>query len=98
MSIFAVNYYYSAEEEQLAAVRVVHREWQAEQLAAGRLLASGPFVNIRAALLIFKADSVEELSALLDQDPFDIAGFIGERVITEWKPIFGAFSGELESK
>lgn len=98
MSIFAVNYYYAAEETQLAAVRPVHREWQAEQLAAGTLLAAGPFVNIRAALLIFKADSVEQLAALLDQDPFDIAGFIGERVITEWKPVFGPFAEESQSK
>lgn len=91
MSIFAVTYHYVAEPEALAGVRPIHREWLAEQLAEGKLLASGPMVDVPNALLIFKAESLEELSALLDNDPFDIAGYIGERVINEWNPVFGPF-------
>jgi uncharacterized protein YciI len=44
------------------------------------------------ALLIFRSDSAEELAALLDNDPFDIAGFIGSRSIQSWNPVFGPFS------
>jgi uncharacterized protein YciI len=44
------------------------------------------------ALLIFVADSANELSELLDNDPFDIAGFIGSRSIQQWNPVFGPFS------
>jgi len=29
---------------------------------------------------------------LLDQDPFEIAGMIGERTLEQWNPIFGPFS------
>jgi len=43
------------------------------------------------ALLIFRSDSAEELAALLDNDPFDIAGFIGSRCIQSWNPVFGPF-------
>jgi uncharacterized protein YciI len=64
----------------------------AEQLAAGALLASGPMIDMPTALLIWRADSLESLSQLLDQDPFDIAGFIGERTIAEWNPVFGPWS------
>ena len=83
---------YAASAEDLAAVRPIHREWLAEQLEAGALLASGPMVDMPTALLIWRAESLEALSALLDQDPFDIAGFIGERTIAEWNPVFGPWS------
>jgi uncharacterized protein YciI len=63
-----------------------------EQFEAKRLLASGPMVDRQAALLLFEADSIEELNALLDQDPFEIAGMIAERTIEEWNPVFGPFT------
>lgn len=53
------------------------------------LLTSGPFIDYAGALLLVKAESVEEVSALLDNDPFDVAGFIGERVILQWNPLYG---------
>lgn len=92
MSTFAVTYTFSAEPEEVNQIRPTHREWLAEQLAAGALLASGPMVDRPAALLIFKADSIEQLNALLDQDPYEIAGVIGERTIEAWNPVFGPFS------
>ena len=73
MTVFAVTYGYAADEIELNQVRPTHREWLAEQLANGTLLASGPMVDRPAALLIFKADSIEELNALLDNDPFEIS-------------------------
>jgi uncharacterized protein YciI len=92
MSTFAVTYTFSAEPEEVNQIRPTHREWLAEQLAEGSLLASGPMVDRPAALLIFKADSIEQLNALLDQDPYEIAGVIGERAIEAWNPVFGPFS------
>ncbi|MDE2592136.1 MAG: hypothetical protein KGL41_04710 [Actinomycetales bacterium] len=92
MKTFAVTYTYAASAEELSAVRPIHREWLAKQLASGALLASGPMVDMPTALLIWRAESLEELSRLLDQDPFDIAGFIGERTIAEWNPVFGPWS------
>jgi uncharacterized protein YciI len=92
MSTFAVTYTFSAAPEEVNQIRPTHREWLAEQLAEGALLASGPMVDRPAALLIFKADSIEQLNALLDQDPYEIAGVIGERTIEAWNPVFGPFS------
>lgn len=89
MSIFAVNYFYAASPEALAEIRPIHREWLAALYEDGTLLASGPLVDNPGALLILKGESTEAIGALLDNDPFDIAGFIGERVITEWNPIYG---------
>lgn len=92
MPTYAVTYHYTAKTEHLAEVRPIHREWLAARLAEGSLLASGPMVDTPTSLLIWKANSVQELAALLDHDPFDIAGCIGERVIQEWNPVFGPWS------
>ena len=92
MNTFAVNYFYAAEPEALAEIRPIHREWLAERLAEGKLLASGPMVDTPTSLLIWRADSLQEVAAILDLDPFDIAGCIGERVIQEWNPVFGPWS------
>lgn len=92
MSTFAVNYFYSASPELLAEVRPLHRQWLAQHFDAGSLLASGPKVDIPGALLIWQAQSLEDLAHLLDNDPFDIAGCIGERTIEEWNPIFSPWS------
>jgi len=92
VAIFAVNYHYNTDDEGLAEVRPMHREWLAEHLASGTLLASGPLVNNPGALLIWRADSLEQLAELLDLDPFDIGGYLEERVITEWNPVFGPWS------
>lgn len=94
MAVFAVTYLYSAEPDDLNLVRPSHRAWLAGRLEDGSLLASGPMVDNPTALLIWRAESLEALAKLLDQDPFDIAGYIGERTITEWNPVFGPWSAK----
>lgn len=94
MATFAVTYTYSANEEELAQIRPTHRAFLKELLESQVLLASGPMVDRAGALLIVRAESVEEVAKILDQDPFDIAGFIGERTIAEWNPVFGPWSAE----
>ena len=92
MAIFAVTYAYSASEAELAEIRPTHREFFKNLLEKQILLASGPMVDRPGALLIVRAESVEKVAELLDQDPFNIAGYIGERAIAEWNPIFGPWS------
>ena len=92
MPVFAVTYLYAATEDQLNEIRPIHRQWLGTLLEKGQLLASGPMVDNPEALLIFRADSANDLAELLDNDPFDIAGFIGSRSIQQWNPVFGPFS------
>jgi uncharacterized protein YciI len=92
MPIFAVSYLYTATPEQLDQIRPIHRQFLSGLLEGGQLLASGPMIDNPEALLIFNAESAEQLSAILDNDPFDIAGFIGTRSIQQWNPVFGPFS------
>lgn len=92
LPVFAVSYGYDATPDQLNEIRPLHREWLAGLLEKGQLLASGPMVDNPEALLIFVSESASELAELLDNDPFDIAGFIGSRSIQQWNPVFGPFS------
>ena len=92
MPVFAVTYLYAATPEQLNEIRPIHRQWLASLLENGQLLASGPMIDNPESLLIFSSDSATELAGLLDNDPFDIAGFIGSRSIQQWNPVFGPFS------
>ena len=92
MAIFAVTYIYAASPEQLNEIRPIHRQWLGTLLEKGQLLASGPMIDNPEALLIFNSESATELASLLDNDPFDIAGFIGSRSIQQWNPVFGPFS------
>jgi uncharacterized protein YciI len=92
MNTFVVTYGYAADPLELNVVRPTHREWLAGLFAEGKLLASGPMVDRPSALLIFKAESIEELNTLLDSDPFELAGMIGERTIEAWNPVFGPFN------
>ena len=92
MPVFAVTYLYAATPEQLNEIRPIHRQWLSGLLESGQLLASGPMIDNPEALLIFNSESATELAGLLDNDPFDIAGFIGSRSIQQWNPVFGPFS------
>jgi uncharacterized protein YciI len=94
MAIYAVQYLYSEEKTVMDGLRPTHRAYLTQLLEAGQLLASGPLVDRNAALLIFKAESPEEVASLLDNDPFELAGFIGERIIEEWNPIFGPWGAK----
>ncbi len=94
MAIFAVTYTYVATAQALDEIRPTHRKFFSELLVKGVLLASGPMVDTSGALLILSGESIEEIAQLLDSDPFEIAGFIGERAITEWNPVFGPWSSK----
>lgn len=92
MSIFAVTYTYGAPEEQLATLRTQHRDYLAN---LPELLISGPASDSREAVLVFRADSREQVEALVAADPFVAAGFVGEHVVRDWKPILGSLAGHF---
>ncbi|MFM7029843.1 MAG: YciI family protein [Micrococcales bacterium] len=94
MATFVVQYLYSQEKSDMDGLRAEHRAYLRTLLDSGSLLASGPLVDRNGALLIFSADSPEDVALQLDSDPFEMAGFIGERIIEEWNPIMGPWSAQ----
>ncbi len=87
MPYFAVTYDYSAAEDELATLRSVHREYLA---GLDELVISGPAASGRGALLVFRADSAEQVEALVAADPFVVEGCVGERSVRDWKPVLGS--------
>ncbi|MFC3298766.1 hypothetical protein FJV46_00425 [Arthrobacter agilis] len=92
MSIFAVEYVYSPDHEELRAEhRPAHRQWLEAQVEQGRVLASGPFADGSGALLVFSSGTEADLNQLVSEDPFALVGAISAVKTTEWTPIIGAF-------
>lgn len=73
-----------------------HVEYLQSLIEQGKLRASGPVKgqSLRAGLLIFTVADRTELDALIAADPFAVEGLISELSVTEWDPLFGAFSAE----
>jgi uncharacterized protein YciI len=68
-----------------------HKGFLKSQLDAGRLRVSGPLGpdGTPGALLVFEAGSPDDVTALLNQDPFHREGLIAERTVREWQICFG---------
>ncbi|AJT40536.1 YciI family protein [Psychromicrobium lacuslunae] len=90
MSVYAVEYTYVAETAAARDQhRPEHRNWLSSQVEAGKILVSGPYPDGSGALIIFRAETIEELEDLLTQDPFAIQGCITGHQIKAWNPIIG---------
>lgn len=92
MAIFAAQYFYEGDPGKMAEIRPTHVDFLASLHEEGLLRVSGPTDGGSSALLIFDAESKEDLAARLDEDPFYIAGFIVDRPIRPWKISFGGIS------
>jgi uncharacterized protein len=58
--------------------------------AEGRLLLAGAFNPVEGALLVFRADSPEEVEAFVRQDPYVANGLVTAWKIREWTVVVGA--------
>ncbi|MDO5025782.1 MAG: YciI family protein [Trueperella sp.] len=89
MNIFAVHYVYDPERSaEVAEIRPTHRKFLASLFEKGELLASGPWGD-GEALIVIPADSEAAALERLDADPFYQAGVILERTAKPWKVIYG---------
>ena len=91
--IYAVEYHYVTDkDEEMAAVRPSHRAFNGRLADEGRLLAAGPYVGTHDALIVVRAEDEAGALSLLEEDPFQQAGFISERIAREWNPVIGVLS------
>jgi len=93
MTVFAVEYVYAEDSDALRNEhRPAHRAFLGDYLEAEgpvEVLASGPCPITDGALLIFRAESEEELRKVLEKDPFNKVGALDKTVVTEWNPVTG---------
>lgn len=94
MSIFAVTYSYGGPVEALNEHRPAHRAYLGELAQQGKVMGSGPFTDHggAGALLVFSAESAEEVRAILAEDPLVIQGVVTDHSVREWSINTGAWS------
>ena len=55
-------------------------------------MAAGPYVGTHDALIVVRAEDEAGALALLEEDPFQQAGYINERIPREWNPVIGVLA------
>lgn len=90
MGTFAVIYTYGTDTEaERDAIRPQHKNFLAGLHDTGRLRISGPIDSGAGALLVIAGESAEEVTSVLDDDPFRKNGLIADRSVREWTIVFG---------
>lgn len=84
---FAAIIEYTTDTAKIAAARPAHREYLKTLLDSGRLAISGPFTDDRGGILVYEANSVEEVEGMLRDDPFTKAGVFEKVQIREWRVV-----------
>lgn len=101
MGLYVIEYSYDHSFDSLIRdLRPAHRTFLRGLHDAGVLVASG-FLRDAAmdegALILLRANSAQEALDLLDDDPFNAAGFILGRRIKEWVPTIGEHSEAFDT-
>jgi hypothetical protein len=93
MPYFAVLYTYADAPADLDAHRPAHRAFLRTLLDAGTMLAAGAYTDEPAgALLLFQADSADEVDTILAGDPFRAQGLVTGQVIRGWSAAIGPWA------
>ncbi|WP_084102025.1 YciI family protein [Demequina sp. NBRC 110051] len=90
MTDWMIEYVYDDRSDERDRLRPEHRAHLASLAAAGSMPAYGRFDDEgpAGALLIGRAETVADVEAMLDGDPFWTAGLITERRIRRWPAVW----------
>jgi uncharacterized protein YciI len=86
--IYAAICKYTPDSSIIAKTRPSHREYLTELQARDKLVISGPFSDDKGGLLVYEADSVEEVDKMVREDPFAIHGVFLSWEIRPWTVVF----------
>ena len=85
---FAAMIEYSQDKAKVDAARPAHRAYLTSLIEKNQLFASGPFEDGWGALIIYEAESLEGVDALMSADPFHAAGVFIRWTVRPWKMVF----------
>jgi len=86
--IYAAICKYTPDSSIIAKARPSHREYLTELQSRDKLVISGPFSDDKGGLLVYEADSVEEVDKMVREDPFAIHGVFVSWEIRPWTVVF----------
>ena len=82
---FAVTVKYNHAPDAIASVRPTHRQYCADQMKEGHYVVGGPFPDDSGALIVYEAESKEQVDSIMRNDPFCQAGVFASWEIQPWK-------------
>ena len=86
--IYAAICKYTPDTSIIAKARPSHREYLTGLQAQDKLVISGPFSDDKGGLLVYEADSPEEVDKMVREDPFAIHGVFVSWEIRPWNVVF----------
>jgi uncharacterized protein len=75
-------------KDKIADVRPAHREYLAKLHSEGKLYAAGPFTDDSGSLIVYEAETEQEVRELIEADPFHEAEIFASCAIKPWKQVF----------
>lgn len=98
MATYAVIYTYSDDAELRAAVRPRHRAYLSGLGEQGICLVAGAWAPTEppGGLLIFRAETKDEVADLVSADPFVTEGYVIDKKIIEWPPGIGPLAKKFQ--
>ena len=79
---------YTAPLERILQTVEKHRAYLRELHAAGKMIASGPFVPREGGGLLLRIDDASEIQPLLAKDPYHLEGLVSDTIYV-WDPNIG---------
>jgi uncharacterized protein len=79
---------YTPDASVIAKARPAHRQYLAGLVEQGKLVISGPFGNDVGGLLVYEAETPEQVEAMVREDPFARQGVFLSWEIRPWNVIF----------
>jgi uncharacterized protein YciI len=84
---FAAIIEYAPVPDTITRVRPVHREYIKGLQKNGQIAIAGPFIDDSGGLLVYEAETPEQVDALIRNDPFFKEGVFKSWVLRAWKPV-----------
>ena len=81
---FAAVIEYTPDKSKIAQFRPPHREYLMVLRKAGKAAMAGPFIDDSGGLLIYEAESKEEVEQMIRADPFGQGGVFVSWTIRPW--------------
>jgi len=85
---YAAVFTYPADISAIQRTRPSHRAYLTSLKDQGKLFVAGPFDDDSGALIVYEAETVEEVRDLITADPFHEAGVFASFVLRPWKQVF----------
>ena len=84
---FAAFFKYAPVPDTITRVRPTHREYIAELKKNNKIAVAGPFTDDSGGLLVYEAETPEEVDAIIRADPFYKEGVFASWTLHPWKVV-----------